>query len=151
MIAGVDPGVNGAVAIINGKGVLVTVEDLPIKIKNSKKHLDLKKVSEMFKAYPIKVACIEQVASAPGQGVASTFKFGFSSGFLQGLLFGIGLEPLLLKPSVWKPTLGLTTNKKESLALASKLFGSEHFKLLKDHNKAEAALIAYVGWRLSHQ
>jgi hypothetical protein len=49
-----------------------------------------------------------------------------------------------VRPSVWKPKVGVTSDKQTSLALARALFpmAADQLKRQKDHNRAEALLIA---------
>lgn len=97
------------------------------------------------------ISAIERVHSFPKQGVASSFKFGICTGAIIGTISAMyGKSLLATSPSVWKSALGLSKAKKDSINLAKKLFGINDFPLLgKDHNLAEAALIAAFmgGWR----
>jgi len=147
MIIGIDPGVNGAFTIMDANKNIIVCSDLPLLDKESK-HLDGEEFFRMIKDFGIKLAIIEDVHSAPKQGVASTFKFGYSAGLLTGTIIGLDIPFKKIKPYIWKHLLNLGTDKKESLALANKLFPTNDcFKLVKDHNKAESALIAYFGLR----
>ena len=81
----------------------------------------------------------------PGQGVVSTFNFGYNAGILLGVLEAHRLTVLKVKPNVWKCNMGLDRNKNTSIALAKKKFPdySSYFKRAKDDGRAEAALIAW--------
>lgn len=93
------------------------------------------------------VAAIERVSARPGQGAASTFKFGYGYGTMRAALVSVG-PTLLLEPSpiVWKRPLGLKigANKADSLALARRLFPRHEADLEKSsaHNRADALLMA---------
>src|SRR5687767_11470224 len=82
LYAGIDPGLTGAVAILDQSKLLVDVFDMPVVDKQ---------VNAVELAYVIAgygdpfVTAIERVASMPGQGVASTFKFGMSYGIALGV------------------------------------------------------------------
>lgn len=147
MILGIDPGVNGAYTILDINKNIIACRDLPLLDKESK-HLDGEYFCDLIKGFDIKLAIIEDVHSAPKQGVASTFKFGYSAGLLTGIILGMNIPIKKVRPYIWKHLLNLGTDKKESLALANRLFpNNDCFKLVKDHNKAESALIAYFGLR----
>jgi len=147
MIIGIDPGVNGAFTIINFNKNILMCADLPLQDKESK-HLDGEKFKNIIESFNIKLVIVEDVHSAPKQGVASTFKFGYSAGLLTGIMIGKNAQVKKVRPYIWKQLLGLGMDKKQSLDLANKIFpDTNYFKLVKDHNKAESALLAYFGIR----
>ena len=80
----------------------------------------------------------------PGQGVVSTFRFGYNAGILLGVLEAHRIQVLRVNPSSWKSALNLSSNKKDSLKLAIKKFPiyKAYFARMKDDGRAEAALIA---------
>ena len=95
------------------------------------------------------VILIEKPSTRPGQGVASSGKFMFGSGFLYG--FWMREYPgrtFLIRPQEWKKALGLSSDKEKSLEMARRLFpdlAKTTFGRKKDHGRAEAALIAWYG------
>lgn len=147
MIAGIDPGFSGAIALLHGERL--TVLDLPIVKIRDKKQIDAKLFSRFIRTYApsIKAAVIEDVHSMPGQGVSSTFRFGYNAGVLYGVLSANSIKTIKVAPAVWKSSFGLTRDKRKSLELARKLFPKykEFFKLAKHDGRAEAALIALFG------
>jgi len=80
------------------------------------------------------------------------FKFGQTKGLLSGILHTLFAQvPITyLKPSVWKPALGLNRDKKRSLIMARKLWTpqSDLFSRVKDADRAEAALLAFCGLKI---
>ena len=52
-------------------------------------------------------AMIERVASRPGQGVSSTFKFGATYGIAQGVLTALHVPWQLVQPKKWQEGLGV--------------------------------------------
>ena len=152
MIIGIDPGLTGAVAFLT-KGNSLRVHDLPTMLINKRKQIDAEKFHLIVEPYDrdnwktINVL-IEDVAAMPVQGVTSTFRFGYGAGVLFGVLSTISsFNVIKTKPAVWKSALGLTSNKKDSLTLARKLFPEQAdlFKRAKDDGRAEAALLAHFG------
>ena len=85
----------------------------------------------------------------PKQGVTSSFSFGFSAGVIQGIIAANLIPMQLVRPAVWKRTMGLTKDKDSSRQKASALYPRfcSHWALKKDVDKAEAALIATYGRR----
>lgn len=148
MIIGVDPGFTGAISFLN-QGRL-KVFDLPIKIIKGKKFIDeiafIKLVRNQTCDDTVSVVVIEDIGAMPGQGISSTSRFTYNAGILLGVLACIfGNKIIKVRPSVWKPALGLNRDKKKSLTLAKKVFpdNKEDFRLIKHDGRAEAALIAH--------
>lgn len=79
-IIALDPGLHGAIAIL--KNNTITAQNLPI----AGKALDLAALTAIIQDADPSLAVIEKVASMPGQGVTSTFKFGQGYGALLGIV-----------------------------------------------------------------
>lgn len=139
LILAVDPGTHCAIAIYcpaNKSLPLVSLHHLPDDLPNI-----LPSITPYISQLSLIV--IEAVHSMPNQGVSSTFTFGRAYGLIQGLLTSLNKPILLISPSEWKPRMRLSSDKKLSLRLANQLFPStNHFRLVKHHDKAEAALLA---------
>ena len=167
-ICGIDPGLSGAIAFKTEDRVGVL--DMPIFTKIVRKrggkstiskknpkgrmidqvvptHVNSDELAELLDKVKPHVCYLEQVASMPGQGVASTFKFGRSFGAVEGVLEALRIPIVYVRPSIWKKDLGLDDDKDKSLDLASKLFPNnvDDWPLKKHNGRAEAALIAYWG------
>lgn len=147
---GIDPGQTGGVAFYNFKTkTLEAVYAMPL---NPDKSVDVYALGMLIetRAVFVKLAVIEKVTSMPGQGVASTFKFGFIYGICFGVVAANKIPIVDVVPSVWKSKLNLSHDKKKSLEMAANHF-PEHdkeFKRRKDDGKAEAALLAELGAKL---
>lgn len=85
-------------------------------------------------------ACLEKVHSMPGQGVASSFKFGQGFGHLEMALTAAKIPYTYVTPQKWQKELGCLTggDKNVSKARAQQLF--PHLKIT--HALADALLIA---------
>jgi len=149
LIIGIDPGFSGAIAFLHNNNKLI-VNDMPLVKINNRKQVDCDKINELIKTAKINsknfnFAAIEDVHSMPGQGVASTFRFGYNAGILLGILKSNDIKVLRVRPTVWKSALGLSRKKSESLMLAKKIFPyyKTYFNRAKDDGRAEAALLAY--------
>lgn len=140
--AGIDPGSQGAIAVIAGD--LVLIEDMP----------DLQGVLEYLrKSQPFDVeVALEQVHPLPGQSCTASFTYGKNFGFAELLALWFNKHPVYVSPQKWKKFYGLkkdpeetkTAYKKKSIALARKLY-PQAASLLKDSKdgRAEALLIAH--------
>ena len=110
---GVDPGQKGAVGFVNAKANDAFVEKLAGKTD--------REIWELIESHKdmVTFAFIEKVASFPGQGVASTFKFGKSFGFLIGCLAASGIPYDFVPPGVWQRRLGCLNKGKKAITKAA--------------------------------
>lgn len=138
---GIDPGKSGAICAIDSN------DNAWVVVKTDKSYKDI--WHELWYASCIKGRCfavIENVHAMPGQGVASTFKFGESFGMLLGLLAATDIEYTKVTPAVWCKKFGLKRGKGESNTdwknrhkqLAQELFSDVDVT----HATADALLIA---------
>ena len=95
---------------------------------------------------------IERAQAMPKQGVTSMFNYGKGFGLWLGLLIGIGFPYTLVSPRRWKASMlsDMPKDKGASILRAKQLFPASARELtrVKDHNRAEALLIAAYGQRL---
>ena len=63
------------------------------------------------------VSCIEKVHTMPKQGVASSFKFGFSTGGVYGVFAAFQLPLHEVTPQLWKKTILYGTPKDKDAAI----------------------------------
>lgn len=145
-VVGVDPGMSGAVAVV-GRGEF-------------KVWRDFKKLREIVDAIKEAVVgadhiVVEAVHAFSGQGVCSMFSFGKSTGTAFGGIFATFLnDPEEVSPQKWqnwyRKELGIVKGQEfDSREIATRLWpdAAHFFKRKKDHNTADAALIA--GWKLA--
>ena len=153
LIVGIDPGLSGALAILDHDDVLL-LEDLPtVQFSDARiKHrLDGVGLTAMLKPYAVDVllAIVEKVAARPGEAPSGAFSFGYSSGVIAGVLGALQIPITTVQPAVWKKAMGLGSSKDLSRARALELFPAMADKLArkKDHDRAEALLMAEWGRR----
>ena len=150
LIAGIDVGLHGAIALLNGKRLLVS--DMPthelIRGGKKKHELDIHKLAQELTA-PITHCYVEKVNSMPGQGVSSVFSFGTSYGIVLGILAAYKIPYTLVPPMTWKKALNVPAAKDASRARASQLLPQHAgiWSKVKHDGRAESALIALYGWR----
>lgn len=142
-ILGIDPGASGALGIYYPEASeLIAVEDMPVVDGET----DFVTLAQRIATIAPDVAFIEHVGSMPGQGVASTFKFGASFGIALGIVAALKIPMHLARPQKWKKHFGLSSDKEKSRALALRYWpGTDAFARKKDEGRAEAALIARYG------
>ncbi len=86
-----DPGLRGGIAAMfceaGARPRLLRAERMPLmREKNGKDVVDARRLREIVEGWDPDLCVIERVSSMPRQGVASTFKFGLSTGIARGLL-----------------------------------------------------------------
>lgn len=150
MIIGIDPGKQGACAILARDGTLARVFDLPYIADRSVAWVDGERLQsellEHLHGLPSR-AVVERVGAMPKQGVASSFAFGVGFGSILGVLRAMQIPIELVTPVTWKRAMGLTSEKRASLDKARLLYPTADLSLAKHEGRAEALLIAHWRWK----
>jgi len=150
IIIGVDPGISGAISVVENKKIL-DVYDTPTMIagKKNKKQINSAQVSNIFKerlnSGKEVVVVVEQVNAMPGHGVTRMFNFGQSFGVIKGICAALSLPIHFVRPTKWKKHFNLIkTNKDASRTKVIEVYPEISSKLhrKKDSNRADAILIA---------
>jgi crossover junction endodeoxyribonuclease RuvC len=150
IIIGIDPGISGAISILENKKIL-EVYDTPTMIdgKKNKKQINSAQVTniikERLKNGKEVIVVVEHVNAMPGQGVTSMFNFGQSFGVIKGICAALGLPIYFVRPTKWKKHFNLIkTNKDASRTKVIEAYPEISSKLhrKKDSNRADAILIA---------
>ena len=150
IIIGVDPGITGAISILENKKV-IEVYETPTMIdgKKNKRQVNGSQVTNIIKERLNDdkeiIIVVEHVNAMPGQGVTSMFNFGQSFGILKGICSAMRLPMYFVRPAKWKKYFNLINSGKDaSRTKAIEVFPYFSSKLLrkKDCNKADAILIA---------
>ena len=150
IIIGVDPGINGAISVIENKKI-IEVYDTPTMIegKKNKKQINGAQVSNIIKERlnhgKEVIVVVEHVNAMPGQGVTSMFNFGQSFGVIKGICAALSLPIYFVRPTKWKKHFNLIkTNKDASRTKVIEAYPEISSKLSrkKDSNRADAILIA---------
>jgi crossover junction endodeoxyribonuclease RuvC len=143
-ILGVDPGLEGAFAILSADGDLLLVDDLPTIGSGTQRRIDAANLAVILRDQDIAAAVVEQVGARPGQGVSSMFRFGQSLGTVAGVIGALSVPLTWTSPASWKKAMSLNSDAERSRQAAIERWPShaQHFGRNKDHNRAEAALLA---------
>ena len=150
LIFGIDPGVSGAISVLENKKV-IEVFDMPTMIdgKKNKKQVNGAYVTNIIKERTDGekeiVVVVEHVNAMPGQGVTSMFNFGQSFGVIKGVCSALSIPIYFVRPTKWKKYFNLIkTNKDASRTKVIEVYPHISSKLSrkKDSNKADAILIA---------
>lgn len=157
-VLGIDPGVTGAwavVDIIEGRPAVRSIGDLPVKTVQMSKRIAKKiepvELGELLdgildKWGPDRIV-VESLTGAPGITSTTAFSLGWTGGVIDTVLELLGVTThIKAHPSAWKRKLGTPADKGASRRYATKMFGTDKWwPKEKDHNRAEAAMIAVYG------
>ena len=150
IIFGIDPGISGAISILENKKV-IDIFDMPTMIdgKKNKRQVNGSQVTNIIKeklnGNKEIVVVVEHVNAMPGQGVTSMFNFGQSFGVLKGICAALSIPIYFVRPTKWKKYFNLIkTNKDASRTKVIQTYPeiSSQLSRKKDSNKADAILIA---------
>lgn len=149
-VLGCDPGTVGAIAILDGTDVLL-LEDLPTHQigtsgrKTTRPEIDLHQLHAMIAAHaPYTHAIIEKVGAMPQQGTVSTFRFGYATGAVTGLLVALGAPLTAVAPKDWQRHHGIGPAPDAARQRACMLFPQVAPALARkrDCHRADALLLA---------
>ncbi len=171
MIAvGIDIGLSGAIAVVRGDQLL-GVEDMPTREKPNSQALIKREVDpKALRAAILRlcdgnkdeaIACvIEMVMGMPNrdkfgnrthaQGSASVMALGDTRGTIRSVVELLGLNAEWIAAQTWKRHFDLIgdtgRDKNAARRKALELYPSADLARVKDHNRAEAILIARFGY-----
>lgn len=146
IILGIDPGITGAIAKLNGRSL--EVDDIPVAGKRVEPQALFDRLWRYVENESDEVrAFIERAQAMPKQGVASTFNYGMTYGMLLAGLAAAEIPYEEVSAAKWKRALRISKEKDVARRRASELMpqGASCWPLKKHHNRAEAALIAWWG------
>lgn len=143
IVAGIDPGINGAIAFLFFD-----------KRKNTKPYLldiypffsepAIEKIAFYKLIGELKVG-VEKQWARPKTNVRDVTSIIYNYGLANGVLAAYGIESFAIPPATWKSFYGISS-KRESVARFQEEFGEVQkcgcrVKLVKDHDRAESALL----------
>jgi len=148
-IAGIDPGLTGAIVALDFEAYEMHIWDTPVSIVKmsggqKRKRPEPQGFVDIFTALPIDYAMIENVHSTPNDGHVGAFTFGKVTGIAIGVIHGLDIPLAQVQPAKWKYAMQVPAVKEASKARASQLFPhcTAGWGRASDHGRAEAAVIA---------
>lgn len=151
---GIDPGLSGAIAFLPERDDPFVV-DMPImahsKTGHVKNAVDVYALTRLLDTHTIGPELIdaqvflERVNAFPGQGVSSVFSLGMTFGAITGVVAALGIPLHFIEPRDWKGYYKLPKDKEFARAAATRFYPKVDLSRKKDHNRAEALLIARYG------
>lgn len=170
-VISIDLGLTGAIAAVDRNG-LADLRDLPTMLKsggavksqvNAAALADL--LLELISGHDKNeiMVILEGVRAMPSQGSASTFSLGHTAGICEGVVSTLRLPHKMIAPAMWKNHFGIRAEKTEkgdtsgkarakeaakeaARTMAQRLYPNAPLARKKDHNRAEAILIARYGY-----
>ena len=103
-IIGIDPGLSGAIAILDGLKIF-DMFDMPVMSegKKNKNQLNSAQLVNIIKGHILSnddtFVIVEQVSAMPGQGVTSMFNFGQTFGAIKGICAAMNLPIFYVRPA----------------------------------------------------
>lgn len=162
IVIGIDPGLTGACAFINTRTNAAAVFDLPtMELPGNgmiRRKIDGLALAQLLRIHaPLDedaAAFLEQVGVMGGpKGKTNALQIQGSLcrtlGAIEAVLECFRRPPTMVQPQVWKRSYGLAADKELARAKAGALYPAlaADLKRVKDHNRAEAVLIAHYGVR----
>ena len=148
-VIGIDPGLGGAVAVVNDR----TFQDMascPIIKAKGKSLYDEQAMANLLKvSFEVNLVVLERVHFIHGQGGVSSFTFGTGYGIWLGILAALKIPYMLVTPQRWQKAMldgGSGDTKVRAVMTANRLFPELHLKK-SEHGKADALLMAIYGTR----
>ncbi len=166
LIAGADPGLDGAIAFLDTATMrFVAVVSMPAltlgKGKGAKRNISMRSLAvqiahELIDREPPDCLFLEDVSSSPQMGVTSAFSFGRSFGGIEGIAAVFDWPIRYVSPAKWKRALGVPAQKDDAINRATQLLSRDaalwvikrgNINAKQASGRAEAALIALYGAR----
>lgn len=146
-LCGIDPGLAGAVGIIDAEGGFLAVYDMPVlPTTTGRRHIDAAALADILRQHAPVFTMVERVGARPGEGPTGAFSFGHSFGTITGVLAALGLAHDLVQPAAWKRKAGIPAgaDKAASVAVCKRVLpgAAAHLTRVKDDGRAEALLLA---------
>ncbi len=147
-IAGIDPGVSGAVVFLGDDPI---THEMPVfqitKGKSLRKQINIPAFIKIFEENRPDHVYVERVSAQFGNGAASAFTFGFGCGVIETALVALKIPFTYVTSMKWKKDLDCPADKDGARQRASQLLPdlAHNWSLKRQDGVAEAALISLWG------
>jgi len=152
---GIDPGLNGYLVVYSPSCRALDFYPMPTTMAVKRRALDKyelqKVIIDILDVHTIAMAVLEKAQPRPAGGGVASFALGVNSATPECFLIAQRVPYTIVPPTTWHKSLGIPKRetmgqrKAESRVQAQQLFPeyADDFSKAKDHDKAEAALLAY--------
>jgi crossover junction endodeoxyribonuclease RuvC len=153
IVCGIDPGLNGAIAILDAeRNLILGLGDLPVhKVARATGRLKLEfnphGLALILRKHRPDRVVIEQVGPMPKQGLSSTARFMYAAGAIYGIAAGLELPVIFVTPQRWQQHHRVGRGPDDAVRKVLQLYPvlAEQLSRKKDAHKADAMLIALFG------
>lgn len=138
-LLGIDPGRNGALALLDCETLQVMTWDMPA---------DIPALHDLICSVPeVRLCVLEQIHAGPQMGRKSIAAMFEQYGALKGALSWRSIPAQTVRPSVWKQALNVPADKSAARRRASEFYPdcADQWRLAKHDGRAEAAMLAWYG------
>ena len=142
-ILGIDPGVKGAIALLDTDNNSVATWPMPDTTRE---------LHDLIAGLPIvKICALEKPFYPQMIGTANAGKIGEAYGIIKGALAWRDIPFREVRPKDWKAALNIPAEKGRARNRASEFYpdNADQWSLAKQDGRAEAALIAWYGLKWS--
>jgi len=152
-IVGIDIGATGALSFLSASNAILDIADMPILRDgtNSRPTVNGPLLATILRKHHPVHAHIETVEARPNEGPAGAFSFGRSRGIIEGVLANLEIPYTFTSPPAWKRAVGIPPGRSaakdaaRSEAIRRWPEQASLFARIKDHGRADSALIAAAG------
>ena len=153
-VVGIDPGLGGALAILDSDKKYPLVMDMPVAVtvksgKKSRRIIGVQLAEFLRSQLPLDWAFIERQQAMSKQHVTAIGKTMEGYGLLKGVCHGLRIQCFIFEPTRWKRNVSLqvgsTKDESRELAMSHWPGIAEQFSRKRDDGRAEACLIAHAG------
>jgi len=153
-VIGIDPGINGAIAFMDTQRWTLGVIDMPTidivvsgKDRREPAPSALSGLIREIKPILLVNEKLQNMGEGSPASEHSKILMGRWRGQIEGIVAALEIPFEHPYPSSWKATMGLTSNKEHSRTRASAIFPNcvDFWRWKKDHDRAEAAMLAFYG------
>src|SRR5580658_5344685 len=111
MIVGTDPGVSGALALMDDDGRLLGVEDMPVLEDGVKGRRTVNAIllASILKRWAPRHLFVELIGPRPTDAKVAAFSFGRCRGAIEGVCGALALPVTMLAVPTWRRAVGLPT------------------------------------------
>jgi len=152
---GIDPGLTGAIAVLDENDLYLELHDIPTEkrkvAKKMRNHIEICQLLDIFRdlkcRYRDAVWIIERLHASSVNGVTGNFTSGHNFGLICGCLAGLDILDLqLVTPMKWKSHYKLLKQPKDAGRLMAQIrWTNAPLDRKKDHDRADALFIASMG------
>jgi hypothetical protein len=149
-IVGIDPGVQPTLACLHDNNEVIFEDETCVTVKRGKslkREPEPRVICRILKIWHPDLVIIERVGGRPGESISAVASFMRALGILQGICCGMTLPFEMVEPSRWTRDMRVKKGEDAGRARALELFPhlTEDLHRKKDHNRADAAMLALWG------